>query len=214
MLVGLHHHTTARVLICAEWIAAFLGSVFAGKTKRCNGAAALILNVGVVRCDSQQHPSNASAGLGSPSSSVIPVYSLRRCCSLYFPTACSDLNAPSTTMVELSVFVGMGAGFLLVWDLLLAELSSAALTLLILGNVCYVVGIAFFILGEYKPIYHVVWHLFVVIAAALHWFCVYFFIVSVDITSNSFTKARVVELVDTMQAAASATASMMHNSMH
>jgi predicted membrane channel-forming protein YqfA (hemolysin III family) len=117
-------------------------------------------------------------------------------------------------MVELTVFVGMGAGFLFVWDLLLAELSSSALTLLILGNVCYVVGIAFFILGEYKPIYHVVWHLFVVMAAALHWFCVYFFIVSVDITSTSFTKARVVELVDTMQAAASATATMMHNSMH
>lgn len=31
MLVGLHHHTSARVLICAEWIAAFLGSIFAGK---------------------------------------------------------------------------------------------------------------------------------------------------------------------------------------
>ena len=31
MLVGLHHHTSARVLICAEWIAAFLGSIFAGR---------------------------------------------------------------------------------------------------------------------------------------------------------------------------------------
>lgn len=30
MLVALHHHTSARVLIAAEWIAAFLGSVFAG----------------------------------------------------------------------------------------------------------------------------------------------------------------------------------------
>ena len=30
MLVALHHHTAARVLICGEWIAAFLGSVFAG----------------------------------------------------------------------------------------------------------------------------------------------------------------------------------------
>jgi channel protein (hemolysin III family) len=32
MLVGLHHHSSARVLICAEWIAAFLGCLFAGKT--------------------------------------------------------------------------------------------------------------------------------------------------------------------------------------
>ena len=123
-------------------------------------------------------------------------------------------------MVELMVFVCMGAGFLLVWDLLVAELSTQALILLILGNACYVVGIAFFILGEYKPIYHVIWHLFVVMAATLHWFDVYFFIVSVDLDLGqggvvSPTKARVIELVDTMQAAASATASatatMMNN---
>lgn len=118
-------------------------------------------------------------------------------------------------MVELCVFVSMGAGFLLVWDLMVAELSTSAMTLLMLGNFCYLVGIGFFVMGEYKPIYHTVWHLFVVLAAALHWFCVYFFIVSVDITANdSFTKAKVVELVDTMQAAASATASMMHNIQH
>lgn len=110
------------------------------------------------------------------------------------------------------MFVCMGAGFILVWDLLLAELSNAALTLLILGNLCYAVGIVFFLLGEYKPIYHVVWHLFVVLAATLHWFDVYFFIVSVDLTlSDSLTKAKVVELVDSMQAAASATATMMNN---
>ena len=87
--------------------------------------------------------------------------------------------------------------------------------LMILGNACYVIGIAFFILGEYKPIYHVIWHLFVVLAAALHWFDVYFFIVSVDITaSDSFAKAHLVEFVDTMQAAASATAHMMNNTAH
>ena len=64
------------------------------------------------------------------------------------------------------------------------------------------VGIAFFILGEYKPIYHVVWHLFVVLAASLHWFCVYFFIVSVDLSlsdGGKLMKAGMVEMVDTVQ---------------
>ncbi len=76
------------------------------------------------------------------------------------------------------------------------------------------VGITFFILGEIKPIYHVVWHLFVVVAAALHWFCVYFFIVSVDLTlseGGAFTKARVLDVVDTMQAAATMVHNMGHN---
>lgn len=31
MLVSLHHHTSARILIIVEWVAAFLGSMFAGE---------------------------------------------------------------------------------------------------------------------------------------------------------------------------------------
>jgi channel protein (hemolysin III family) len=120
MLIALHHHTSARVLLTGEWIAALCGAVFA---------------------------------------------------------ACSDLNAPSTTMVELSIFICMGFGLFSVWPAVVASLTTTALNLLILGGAAYVFGIVFFILGEYKPIYHVIWHLFVVLGAVLHWFDVYFFIV-------------------------------------
>eukprot|EP01034_Spumella_vulgaris_P024261 gene24261-30581_t len=68
--------------------------------------------------------------------------------------ACADLNAPTTTMVELTVFISMGLGMLTVWPLLVAELCSAAITLTVLGTVFYGVGIIFYLLGEYKPIYH------------------------------------------------------------
>lgn len=34
-------------------------------------------------------------------------------------------------------------------------------------------GIGFYILGEYRPIYHVIWHVCVTIAATLHWFAIY-----------------------------------------
>jgi hypothetical protein len=40
--------------------------------------------------------------------------------------------------------------------LLLKEFSNEQLVLFVLGGLFYVVGIAFFILGEIKPIYHVV----------------------------------------------------------
>jgi channel protein (hemolysin III family) len=79
--------------------------------------------------------------------------------------------------VELSIFVCMGFGLLAVWPAVVASLSATALQLLLLGGAAYVVGIIFFILGEYKPIYHVIWHLFVVLGALLHWFDIYFFIV-------------------------------------
>lgn len=93
---------------------------------------------------------------------------------------------------------------------MIAELSNSAFILLVLGNVLYAVGIIFFILGEYKPIYHVIWHLFVLVAAALHWFDVYFFIVSVDLFPDSLAKARVTELVDSVSAAANITATLMN----
>jgi hypothetical protein len=70
-------------------------------------------------------------------------------------------------------------------------------------------GIIFFILGEYKPIYHTIWHVFVIIAAAVHWFDVYFYIVQVDLTCPS--KDAMNDLVDTVSAAASVVDSMMYN---
>ena len=102
------------------------------------------------------------------------------CHDLFFIIACSDLNAPSTTLIELIIFVSMGSGILLVLPEVLAELCREAIVLATLGLMFYGVGIIFFILGEYKPIYHTIWHLFVVAAAAVHWFCIYFFVVQVS----------------------------------
>lgn len=84
----------------------------------------------------------------------------------------------STNAVELVVFIGMGASCILVYDALLVSLPYEALLLLAGGCAVYVVGIIFFILGEFKPIYHVIWHLFVLLAALMHWFCIYFFVVN------------------------------------
>lgn len=126
---------------------------------------------------------------------------------MYF-LACSDLNLPSTTRTELIIFVCMGLGCVLVWPTLISELSKECLSLLLLGGLCYLFGIIFFILGEQKPIYHTIWHVFVVIAAAIHWFDVYFFVLQVPL-ENSSAKAAVSDLVDSMNAAASVTASFV-----
>lgn len=91
--------------------------------------------------------------------------------------ACTDLNAKSSTIVELCFFLGMGFGLLLVWPAMIANLTTTDLSLLLGGGAAYVIGIIFFILGEIKPIYHVIWHMFVILGAALHWFDIYFFIV-------------------------------------
>lgn len=96
---------------------------------------------------------------------------------------CSDLNAPSTTLIELVIFVCMGFGLVLVWPIIAGTLSAIAIRLLLMGGAAYVVGIIFFVLGEYKPIYHTIWHLFVVLGASLHWFDIYFYISSTQLTN-------------------------------
>ncbi len=88
----------------------------------------------------------------------------------------TDLNSKTSTIVELSMFLGMGFGILFVWEEALANLDMNVIFLVGLGGAAYVVGIIFFILGEIKPIYHVVWHIFVVVAAAIHWFTIYFYV--------------------------------------
>ena len=76
----------------------------------------------------------------------------------------------------------MGFGLVLVWPIISSALSGIALNLLLLGGAAYVVGIVFFVMGEYKPIYHTIWHLFVVLGASLHWFDIYFYIASTKLT--------------------------------
>lgn len=118
LLLGMHNHTPAYVLLIAEWIVAVGGAVF---------------------------------------------------------SACSDLNSPVTNTIELYLFLAMGGGVFLVWKTLLEALPFASIVLLALGGAGYLIGIIFFKLGQTTPIYHVVWHVFVMIGAGLHWFDVYFF---------------------------------------
>ena len=127
LLIGLHEYNSARILCAGQWIAAFLGSIFA---------------------------------------------------------MCSDLNSRFTTVVEVIIFVCMGYGLVFVWSEIVSTLSEIALRLLLLGGVAYTVGIIFFALGEYKPIFHVVWHMFVVLAAALHWFDVYFYVAPIKFANH------------------------------
>ena len=79
----------------------------------------------------------------------------------------------------------MGMGFIVIYPAFSAVLSQEAILLLLIGGAFYLIGIVFFIAGVYRPIYHSVWHLFVVAAAATHWFDVYFYVVQVMSTTTS-----------------------------
>ena len=71
--------------------------------------------------------------------------------------AISNLNAPSTTNVELCIFVFMGVIPVFFWQTITADLPYGAIVLYLLGGASYLGGIPFFILGEINPSYHVIW---------------------------------------------------------
>lgn len=98
-------------------------------------------------------------------------------CGILF-SAQADFSSNTTTAIELVTFVAMGCAVGFVWPLMSVTLPATAITLLLAGGAAYIVGIFFFIRGESRPIYHSVWHLFVMLGAALHWFDVYLFIVN------------------------------------
>ncbi|CAE8588424.1 unnamed protein product [Polarella glacialis] len=73
---------------------------------------------------------------------------------------------------ELVLYLSMGWALLTVWDTFSTQLPANAVWFLLAGGVLYTAGVPFFLLADYRPIYHIIWHLFVAGAAILHWFAV------------------------------------------
>ena len=87
----------------------------------------------------------------------------------------------ATNLVEVVIFLVMGCAAFAIWSDLVVYLPETALYLLVGGGLAYIFGVIFFILGEIKPIYHMVWHLCVMLGSLLHWLCVYHFVVGMDV---------------------------------
>lgn len=97
-----------------------------------------------------------------------------------------DVNDPTNQRLKLTSFLIMGCACLLLIPDFITFLPADALWLLIAGGGCYLTGVVFFLMANTVPIYHVVWHIFVLVAAALHWFCIYFYVLNrpIGLTEN------------------------------
>lgn len=100
-------------------------------------------------------------------------------CSMF--TIYADLNHPLNNNIKLVSFLVMGSTCFGIFGEIMSSLPWDCLILYFVGGFLYVSGIAFFIMGETKPIYHAVWHLFVLAAAVVHWFATYHHIIGIDI---------------------------------
>lgn len=89
-------------------------------------------------------------------------------CSQYFDWGTS---VPYLTG-ELLLYLMMGWAVLLAWDSFTAQMPGLCISWLVAGGLLYTGGVPFFMLADYRPIHHVIWHLFVAAAAICHWIAV------------------------------------------
>ena len=110
-----------------------------------------------------------------------------------------DINHPGNQKLKLASFLVMGTACLLIIPDLREFLPPDALWLLIAGGLCYMGGVVFFIKANTVPIYHAVWHIFVLVAAALHWFCIYFYLMNIPINLTENLSSVAGEVVGELQ---------------
>ncbi len=91
-------------------------------------------------------------------------------------TIYADLSKPWAQSVKLTSFLVMGFACLVLFPEIQDQLSPGCVGLFGLGGGLYVTGVVFFIWGDKVPIYHTVWHMLVLFAAASHWFGIYFYV--------------------------------------
>jgi hypothetical protein len=71
------------------------------------------------------------------------------------------------------------------WDKASEVFPPISRHLLLGGGVAYTVGIIFFVLGNTQPIYHTIWHLFVLVGAICHWFSVQYMLEDVGMPGRA-----------------------------
>jgi hemolysin III len=78
-------------------------------------------------------------------------------------------------VVHTLIFITMGWMAVFIAKPLIAAIGMTGFIFLIAGGVAYTIGTVFYTFKMFK-FHHFIWHIFVVIGAVLHFFCIYFFV--------------------------------------
>ena len=78
--------------------------------------------------------------------------------------------------VSLALYVGLGWVIVFAIKPLIQNLAAPGLWLLVAGGLSYTVGIVFYVRHS-LAFHHAIWHLFVLVGSALHFFSIFFFVI-------------------------------------
>src|SRR5699024_1261865 len=73
-------------------------------------------------------------------------------------------------------YILMGWLIVLVWGPLTESMQPNGLLLLVLGGIIYTIGAVFYI-WKFIPFHHMVWHIFVLIGSAFHFFAILLYVI-------------------------------------
>jgi hemolysin III len=76
-------------------------------------------------------------------------------------------------ILSVVIYVGMGWVGVLAVKPLAGALGTAGLVWLLVGGICYTGGVAFYALDRRVPVFHGVWHLFVLAGSLAHFFVIF-----------------------------------------
>ena len=71
--------------------------------------------------------------------------------------------------ISILLYLTMGWMAVFQWDHLISSISEPAFKLLLSGGLAYTIGILFYLFDYKFKYFHFIWHLFVIIASALHY---------------------------------------------
>lgn len=81
------------------------------------------------------------------------------------------INIKKFKILSMILYVAMGWCVVVVFKPLVASITNVSVALLLIGGLCYTVGIIFYSLKK-KLYFHSIWHIFVLAGAVLHFFSV------------------------------------------
>lgn len=78
--------------------------------------------------------------------------------------------------ISLALYVGMGWVVIVATKPLLAAIDPRGLLLLLIGGLSYTAGIVFYVWRR-LPYHHAIWHIFVLVGSAFHFFAILFYVI-------------------------------------
>jgi hemolysin III len=78
--------------------------------------------------------------------------------------------------ISLALYLGMGWIILIAIGPMLEKVAPGGLVLLLLGGLSYTLGVVFYVRTS-MAYHHAIWHLFVLLGSALHFFSIFFYVI-------------------------------------